>query len=230
MESHELSVPFELASVDNATKEDGTEVGRFSGLASTFGNVDKQGDTIAPGAFAGSIRSPKKIKMLWQHDPGEGPIGIWSHMEETDKGLAVEGQLLLEVPKGQQAHTLMKARALDSMSIGFMVGKGGQEFDDETGTRTLTKIDLWEISVVTFPANPKARIGTVKNYDGYASFKSKRELEAGLRDVFGFTGQQAKAIVAAGWQPKASDLRDGEDLDEIRELLKAQARKFKPGD
>lgn len=218
MQSHTIDVPFEIHGIDIGKAEDGTEVGRFSGLASTFGNIDKVGDVIAPGAFKASIKNPKKIKMLWMHDPSEGPIGLWEKIEETDKGLEVEGKLLLDVPRGTQAHVLMKARAIDSLSIGFRIPKDGAVFDTDTGNRLLKKIELMEVSVVTFPANPKARIGAVK---GYQDITTVRELEAFLRDAGGFSVNQAKAIAAAGWQNGQSELRDeAGGLDELSDLLR----------
>ncbi len=220
MQNLAIDVPFEIKTIETGKEEDGTEIGRFSGLASTFGNIDKVGDIIAPGAFAGSIRVPKKIKMLWMHDPSEGPIGLWEKIEETDKGLEVEGKLLLDVPRATQAHVLMKARALDSLSIGFRLPKNGAEFDNETGNRLLKKIELMEISVVTFPANPKARIGSVKGLEDIATV---REFEAFLRDAGGFSVNQAKAIAAAGWQRGQSELRDeAGGLDELSKLLKGR--------
>jgi HK97 family phage prohead protease len=225
MESNSLSIPFEIQSVETCKADDGEDFGRFTGLASTFGNVDRTGDIIAPGAFTSSIRNPRKIKMLWQHDPGEGPIGVWERMEETDKGLSVEGKLLLDVPRGQQAHTLMKARALDSMSIGFTVGKNGSDFDGESGNRVIKKIDLWEISVVTFPANTRARIQSVKQFNGFSTIKTKREYETFLRDVGGFSANQSK-ILAAAFKYTGDDLRDGEELDELRALIRERSQIF----
>lgn len=141
-----------------------SEDGSFSGYGSTFGNVDHDRDVIAAGAFSKSLKKKKvgKIKMLWQHDPHQ-PIGVWEEMHEDSRGLFVKGRLLLDVEKGREAYALMKAGVLDSMSIGFAIPSGGYEIDEKKRVRVIKEADLWEVSVVTFPANPKATIRRVKS-------------------------------------------------------------------
>lgn len=206
-----LDVPFEVKTCGTEIKEDGTEVGTFTGMASTFGNVDLVGDRIAPGAFTQSIKNPRKIRMLWQHDIRE-PIGVWREMRETDKGLEVKGALVLDVRRAAEAHALMKEGALDAMSIGFRVPSNGWEIDKENQGRLLTKIDLLEVSLVTFPANPKARVQRVK------SIQTIREFETFLRDVAGFSHGRAKSVAAHGFK-EATDPRD--EADELNGLLSA---------
>lgn len=153
--------PFNVALEVKEVSADGT----FSGYGSMFNNVDLDRDVIAPGAFTKTLgkKGPQKIKLLWQHDPAQ-PIGIWEQMQEDAKGLKVTGRLLINqgVPKADEAYALLKAGALDAMSIGFSIPTGGWEYDDAKRVRVIKEADLWEISLVTFPANPKARISSVK--------------------------------------------------------------------
>jgi HK97 family phage prohead protease len=127
------------------------------GWASTFGNKDAGNDVILPGAFTASLtgRTPK---MLWQHDTNE-LIGIWDVAKETDRGLYVKGRFA-DTPRGNEAYTLAKMGALDSMSIGYSTLD--YDYDPKTGTRTLKKVELWEVSLVTFPMNDQATITGVK--------------------------------------------------------------------
>ncbi len=134
LRSDRIDVPFSVKSIEEVRQSDGSTVGAFEGLASVFGNKDMVGDIVAPGAFRDSIRSPNGIKMLWQHDSAQ-PIGTWRELRETDRGLEAKGHLLLGVQKGNEAHQLLKAGALDGLSIGFRIPKGGAEFDQDSGIR-----------------------------------------------------------------------------------------------
>ena len=127
------------------------------GWASTFGNKDSGGDIIVPGAFADSLTT-RMPKMLWQHDTGE-LIGVWDAAQETAKGLYVKGRFA-DTPRGNEAYTLAKMGALDSMSIGYSTMD--YDYDPKTGVRTLKQLELWEVSLVTFPMNEQATITTVK--------------------------------------------------------------------
>src|ERR1700710_1055678 len=128
------------------------------GWASTFGNKDAGNDIIVPGAFRESL-TVRKPKMLWQHDTGE-LIGMWDAATETEKGLYVKGRFA-DTPRGNEAYTLAKMGALDSMSIGYSTLD--YEYDPKTNVRTLKQLELWEVSLVTFPMNEKATITTVKS-------------------------------------------------------------------
>ncbi|MEJ8573133.1 HK97 family phage prohead protease [Microbaculum marinum] len=135
--------------------------GCFGGYASIFGKADLGGDLVEAGAFAASLaaRGTAGVKMLFQHDPAE-PIGVWETIEEDRIGLYVRGRLMQEVARGREVLSLMRAGALDGLSIGFRTVKG--RTDPRTGVRRLSEIDLWEISVVTFPMLPEARVDQVK--------------------------------------------------------------------
>ena len=202
-----------------AEHDDDEERGVFEGLASTFGNVDRGGDVIMPGAFAAAVKgSPKKIKLLFAHDTRE-PVGVIMELEETDRGLRIKGRLLIEqgVPTADKVFALMKAGALDALSIGFMVPNNGATFDREAGVRVIKKIELMEISIVTFAMNPKAKIQRVK---AVGNIETKRDFEDYLRDA-GFSANAAKAITAGGFKEKTSDLRDGAG-DEVGDLVEAR--------
>ena len=151
-----LDITFEIKEVS----EDGT----FSGYASTFGNVDSDRDIIEQGAFT-KVLSKKKIKdikMLWYHNPKE-VIGVWTEIIQDKKGLLVKGRLLLDIQQAKDTYIRMKAGAIDTMSIGFAIYPDGYTIDENKRARRINAVDLWEISVVTFPANDKAKIRRVKS-------------------------------------------------------------------
>jgi Escherichia/Staphylococcus phage prohead protease len=135
--------------------------GSFSGYASLFGETDLNRDVVMPGAFLKSIgkRGAGGIRMLFQHDPA-APIGVWRTVREDARGLFVSGRLMSEVAKGREVLALMRAGAIDGLSIGFRTVRG--RTDAKSGVRHLIEVDLWEISVVTFPMLPAARVSTVK--------------------------------------------------------------------
>jgi HK97 family phage prohead protease len=141
-----------------------SDEGEFSGYAAVFNNEDLGRDVILSGAFEKSLarRPAGKVKMLRQHDPEE-PIGIWLDLGEDKRGLRAKGKLILDTVKGRETYALMRAGALDGLSIGFRTVK--DRFDRAKGVRYLEEIDLPEISVVTFPMNPRATVATVKGHD-----------------------------------------------------------------
>jgi phage head maturation protease len=139
--------------------------GSFSGYASRFNVVDLGRDLVLPGAFAESVarRSARGIKMLFQHDPAE-PIGVWLEVREDAHGLFARGRILPEI---------------DGLSIGFRAVEG--RTDPKSGVRKLTRIDLWEISVVTFPMLPEARVSAVKNESDLRLVAAIRRAAAAMR-------------------------------------------------
>jgi HK97 family phage prohead protease len=128
----------------------------IEGYASLFGSVDQGGDVVQPGAYTASLSAGRKVKMLWQHDPGE-PIGIWDEVREDAKGLYVKGRLLEDVARAREAAALTKAGAIDGLSIGYRTVKASK---DDRGRRLLNEVELWEVSLVTFPMLPEARVGS----------------------------------------------------------------------
>lgn len=163
-----------------ATGEDGT----VEGYGSVFGVKDSYDDIIVPGAFKASLAAHKAAgtmpAMLWQHDPSE-PIGVWTDMEEDAKGLKIKGRLAMETTRGKEAHALMKMKALNGLSIGFVCT--AKSYNDRDGTRTISEIDLWEVSLVTFPANSAARVTGVKSEDPFAGFTKPSDAERWLREA-----------------------------------------------
>ena len=135
--------------------------GSFEGYASLFGLVDMGQDLVMPGAFAASLlkRGPQGVKMLWQHKAAE-PVGTWQSIAEDQRGLKVAGRLNLAVARAREILALMREGALDGLSIGFKTQLAAT--DKTTGIRSLQKLDLWEISIVTFPMLPQARVSAVK--------------------------------------------------------------------
>lgn len=208
MELKYIDRPFEVKAVDDK--------GRFSGYGSVFGNVDAYQEVVAPGAFAESLAAWKDAgklpPVLWQHRSGE-PIGPYLEMREDAHGLFVEGQLLVDdVARAKEARALMKARAVNGLSIGFVTRE--DSFDKVTGVRTLKKIDLWEVSVVTFPANPAAQISNVKS--AVEALESLAEAERYLRDAGGFSKSAALAFIA-----RIKSLSGRSDSDELGDLKRA---------
>ncbi|PVE25710.1 HK97 family phage prohead protease [Microvirga sp. KLBC 81] len=139
--------------------------GVFEGYASLFGVADLGKDVVMPGAFTDSLkkREASAVRLLWQHDPAT-PIGRWLSIEEDRRGLRVRGKLNLAVERARDIHALLREGAVDGLSIGFRVERARAE--RPTGLRRLEKLDLWEISVVTFPMLPGARVEAVKRVPG----------------------------------------------------------------
>jgi uncharacterized protein len=136
--------------------------GVFEGYASLFGKRDQQGDVVMAGAFAQSLRAKgaENIRMLFQHNPAE-PVGTWVDVIEKHRGLWVRGRLNLKVQRGRELLALLESGGLDGLSIGFKTIRARN--DRVSGTRQLLSIDLWEISLVTFPMLDGARVSTVKS-------------------------------------------------------------------
>lgn len=201
-----IEAPFEI-------KELSTE-GTFAGYASVFDIEDYYGDIVAKGAFRRTLSGKRKRQpaLLWQHKKDE-PIGVWDHMEEDDKGLFAEGRLALGTQRGREAYELLQMKAINGLSIGFNPVK--YTIDEDTGKRTLTDIDLWETSLVTFPANDAARIGQVRAVLNSGELPQPKFVEDVLRDA-GFSIKQAKAIVARGLSSlRLRDVVDDGDHEDL---------------
>lgn len=162
--------------------------GTFRGYASVFGEPDLGRDVMLPGAFRLSLakRGARGIRMLFQHDPA-APIGVWQEIREDARGLLVRGRLTLETARGREVLALMREGAIDGLSIGFKTVRSRS--DPRSGLRQILEVDLWEISVVTFPMLPTARVSAVKGAPG-----------EGLQ-----TARLAAAIRAAAQAMRAND-------------------------
>ncbi len=159
--------------------------GVIEGYASLFGAEDQGGDTVAAGAYKASLaqkaRPGGSVKMLWQHDPLK-PIGVWDEIREDKTGLYVKGRILTDVQAGREALALLEAGAIDGLSIGYRTKRADKS---ETGGRRLLEVDLWEVSVVTFPMLPEARVQPSADAEGM-------ELAKDLAEVFA----EARALMA----------------------------------
>lgn len=201
MQNKTLTVPFDLKEV----KDDG----RFTGYGSVFDNVDSYNEVVVKGAFKKTLSKHRKTgklpKLLWQHNSDQ-VIGKYLSMKEDDHGLLVEGQLFVDdIQQAKEAHFLMKQGEIDGLSIGFITKSW--TYDKEKNVRYLNEIDLWEVSVVTFPANTAARVVGAKAAD---SINDIRAFEAFLREE-GFSANAAKAIASNGFSPSLHLRDEGEE-------------------
>jgi uncharacterized protein len=135
--------------------------GTVEGYASLFGELDQARDMMMRGAFAEtlSVRGIRRVPMLFQHNPSE-PVGIWLELREDHRGLFARGRLIPEVARGRELLSLLRAGAIDGLSIGFRTSKA--RIDPQTRIRRIYAVDLWEISIVTFPMLTGARVRAVK--------------------------------------------------------------------
>ena len=158
----------------------------ISGYASLFGLVDQGGDIVEAGAYGSALdrlaQKGSTIKMLWQHDPSE-PIGVWDEVREDDRGLFVKGRLLPDVARAREAAALIDAGAIDGLSIGYRTVRASK---NSKGQRLLSELELWEVSLVTFPMLPDARVGAKGDCPEVAMM---RDLAATIQD--------ARAMLAA---------------------------------
>ena len=164
-----------------------TDAGRFSGYASISSTVDRGGDIVEPFAFREFIKNDEgKIVVLWQH-AADSPIGV-ADVEQDQKGLRFDGSLVMADPLAQTAQANMRAGSVRGLSIGYDILPGGEDYRD--GKRVLSKLRLWEISLVTFPMHPDARV---------TSLKSRGDLEQAMRELLGLSKSKAKRLAYAGW-------------------------------
>lgn len=220
--------PLEMKFAALEVKADGEsdEYLTISGYGSVFGNVDNGGDIVVHGAFKDSIASGRKPKMLWQHDPNQ-PIGAWDELREDNNGLYMSGRISKKAAKGAEVAALVKMGAVDGLSIGYRTQE--YEMDMDAGTRKLTKLDLWETSVVVFPMNEMASIYAVKAQD-----MTQRDIERAFKDM-GHSVRMAKAMAGGAWKARADVLRDADapdpelvqrDVDDLKALLSETLQKM----
>ena len=195
--------------------------GVFEGYGSVFGVKDSYDEIVAAGAFAESLATHKSQgtlpALLWQHRSGE-PVGVYTGMHEDNIGLKVSGQLALKTVRGSEAYELLKMKAISGLSIGFATRE--DSYDRVTGIRTLKKVDLYEVSLVTFPANDTARVQGVKNIEVIEDLKSAEQY---LREV-GMSRTEAKAFIA---RVKSLGPRDAGE-DEMQSLIAALKQRKVP--
>jgi len=192
------------------------EEGQIEGYGAVFGNRDSYGDIMVKGAFTETLKG-RKPKMLWQHNMLD-PIGTWDEYAEDERGLYMRGRIAIKSTKGRDVYELVKAGAIDGLSIGYVT----KDYEMKGGARLLMAVDLFEASLVTMPANAAALVTGVKNAD-------VRDIEAALRQM-SFSRSEAKAMASAAWKRREDVLReagalvpeaDQRDVDELKALLKS---------
>ena len=194
---------------------------RIGGHASLFGVVDLGRDAVEPGAFAAALarRGAAGIRMLFQHDPAE-PVGRWTAMREDASGLWVEGRLTAGVQKADELAALISSGALDGLSIGFRTVRAAN--DRRSGVRRIVEADLWEVSIVTFPMLPGARLAVLPEpaalpdrlkSDGTALDRTARDWKAPRASPAprGDGGRMAALRLAAGLRAATRTLHGKED-------------------
>ena len=190
-----------------------SEDGSIQGYASKFGEIDDYGDVMVKGAFLDSLNE-RQPAMLWQHDMAQ-PIGIWESLSEDESGLYVKGKILPSVQKGREAIELIKQGALNGMSIGFSIKSGGREYNEE-GHRLIKLVDLYEVSLVTFPALNSARIDAQK-----AAEMTERDMERLLTRDAGLSRSVARSLMSGGLDAiKATRDAGSDGLSEIAEFIR----------
>lgn len=186
-----------FSTLEDVTTADGT----VTGYASVFGGVDSYGDTINKGAYSATIKDATKsggLPLLWQHNPNN-LIGRWTGMEEDTKGLKVTGVLTPGHSMANDAYASLKAGHLNGLSIGFSIPSGGS-VERQDGGRTLQRIKLHEISLVTMPADKAAMITDVRAVDmelrEFRDLFRKAMRDAGLE----MSRSEAEAFMALGFK------------------------------
>ena len=200
-----MTLQFALPTLQIKTEPSGI----LSGYASVFGVRDGHGDLVQHGAFHETLKKSNAPAMLWQHHQ-DAPVGRWQTIQEDSRGLHVHGQLNMRTKAGADAFEHLAAGDVSGLSIGFTLPKDG--FRLENGSRVLTAIDLMEVSIVTLPSNPDARVTSVKSLN--VKPQTLREFEAALSAV-GFSRREAANLAKKGWE----SLNDESD-----ELANALAR------
>lgn len=200
--------------------------GTFKGYASVFGSVDSMGDTVLQGAFEETIHNRQRpVRMFFGHSPGR-PIGVWKSLEEDDVGLRAEGEFTPGNTDAQNIRALLKHGAVDGLSIGFRIPPNGSE-ERENGGRIISKIDLVEISVVSLPAEDKARVDVSSVKSEIETISTIRDAEYFLRDVGLFTNPMAKEFLS---QLKTIIQRDAdvedEQIKEVRDQVLRVTQQF----
>ncbi|MBD2797729.1 HK97 family phage prohead protease [Xenorhabdus sp. 18] len=209
MTKQRLDVPLKIKSVSDS--------GEFEGYGSVFGVKDSYDDIVLPGAFANTLKQWHEKgslpALLWQHRMDE-PIGIYTDMKEDEVGLYLKGRLLIDDdPLAKRAHAHMKAGSLSGLSIGYLLKDW--EYDRTKEAFLLKDLDLWEVSLVTFPSNDEARVSEVKSALARGEIPAQKNIERVLRDV-GLSRSQAKAFMAEGYG--ALSPRDAEAVSALNAL------------
>lgn len=200
-------------------KMDDGETGTIEGYGSVYGIEDKGGDIVASGAFADSLKSGRKPKMLWQHDP-KIPIGVWDEVKEDQRGLVVKGRLNLDTTAGRDALGNLRMGSVDGLSIGYKTTDA--EYDQKTSIRTIKTAELWEVSVVTFAMQELAGVHSVKSQDEIDGM-DVAELEQHMREAWDAPRTEAKRVIhrlsTIIREREAAELKDAQAKAELNALI-----------
>lgn len=187
----------------------------FSCYGNVKGNIDHALDRVVDGAYRDSIAAHKAAgtmpKFFWMHNPWDTPVGVWTAMEEDSKGLYLEGKFA-NTPKGNELYELYKDNALDSFSIGYRVND--EKWNNSLGCNDLIKVDIREISAVTFACNEESRLVEIKSKLGEGKVLTKAELRALLESVPAGLSKRQIERITADYKPSGEI-----DLDEVKGLL-----------
>lgn len=219
-----------FSAIEVKFSDEGASTGTFEGYGSVFGNIDSHGDVIQPGAFRETLREWKKLKrlppMLIQHggfgmtDLDGLPIGKWESMEEDEKGLRVTGRLInLDTERGKNIYGAMREGVLDGMSIGYRVKEFVMGTKPGEPRRTLKKVELAELSIVTMPSNGSARVDAVKSI---GEIKTIRDFEEALVNgtLPALSAREAKAFLAGGFKAIRPERDAGDEGDDLAAMLR----------
>lgn len=204
--------------ISNAVKSI-TPAGEFEAVAWRYGVIDRQGESIEPGAFAESLENIKKhgvsIPVLMEHNTRQ-PVGSVLSFEDGPEELVIKGRLAMGLDRAKEAHELLKAGAL-GVSLGFLHSQPDSALID--GVRTFKKADIFEVSLTTTPANPAAQVRTVKSF---ADCESIRDFELLVRDALKLSRRQSKKLASVGYAALVGcDAQSESDTREILSALKS---------
>jgi HK97 family phage prohead protease len=188
----------------------------FSGYASIFNVVDRQNDIILPGAFKKTILETKKIILLWQHDHSQ-PIGKITNLNEDENGLQISGELILDISKANDIYHMLKHGILESFSIGYTPIKFSYKSDNnlESEVRVIKELKLWEISLVTFPANNFAKIGNLRHPESFDSDESYD-----YEQLYNYVFNETCAQENEKQKFKKIESEEMKNLQQIKEMIK----------
>jgi HK97 family phage prohead protease len=195
--------------------------GSFQGVAAVYNNVDLGGDRIEPGAFTRTIAASKVFPLLWQHQ-SDNPIGTVT-VSDSREGLLVSGQLLMDLDEAKRAYTLIKAKVIRGLSIGYETIQESVE----DGVRLLKELRLWECSIVTFPMNLDAAIGSVKALSDDEVAAHLRAIDEHRKSIDRHTrGIQAHLKSMLGFADIDDDDPEDDDDDDSDKSFVAELRKL----
>lgn len=229
MKKQNFSLSLSAAEIDLAG---GEHEWRVNGYATKFGNANCYGFKIAPGAYADLIASGVKPLMFFNHDAGSVPIGRWDSLEENARGLKVSGVLTQGVSLASDVYAALRAGTVDGLSVS--IGWNSEDESEEDGILILSKISaLDEISIVTFPADSKARVSQVLSADDIderiESLATVRDLEVFLKEVAHLSKRQSGWLLSKAKACFAADTRRDDEqkaLQEAQEILSRMLKKM----